>query len=78
MTIYRVWNITSVNETVDNVLPTFSADTSFIIRLDTGAVPSDSGSFDIVVTEPDADVSSSITVYVSVEPSYATSVSLTR
>jgi len=70
-----VWNITSVNETVDNVLPTFSADTSLIIRLDTGAVPSDSGSFDIVVTEPDADVSSSITVYVSVEPSYATSVS---
>ena len=70
-----VWNVTSVNETVDNVLPTFSADTSFIIRLDTGAVPSDSGSFDVIVTEPDADVSSSITVYVSVEPSYATSVS---
>ena len=70
-----VWNVTSVNETVDNVLPTFSADTSFIVRLDAGAIPSDSGSFDIIITEPDGDVSSNITVYVSVEPSYATSVS---
>ena len=70
-----VWNVTSVNETVDNVLPTFSADTSFIIRLDTGAMPSDTGSFEIVVTEPDAGISSSITVYVTVEPSYATSIS---
>ena len=52
-----VWNVTSVNETVDNVLPTFSSDTSFIVRLDEGAVPLDSGSFEIIVTEPDADVS---------------------
>ena len=70
-----VWNVTSVNETVDNVLPTFSADTTFIIRLDEGAVPSDSGSFVITVTEPDADVSTNITVYASVDPSYETSVS---
>ena len=33
------------------------------------------GSFEIVVTEPDAGISSSITVYVTVEPSYATSIS---
>ncbi|MBT5735769.1 MAG: hypothetical protein HOI28_02880 [Euryarchaeota archaeon] len=70
-----VWNVTSVNETVDNVLPTFSADTTFIVRLDEGAVPSDSGSFVIIVTEPDADVSTNITVYASVDPSYETSVS---
>ena len=72
-----VWNVTSVNESVENVLPTFSADTSFIVRLDSGATPNDSGSFEIIVTEPDAGVSSNITVYVSVEPSYATSISFT-
>ena len=71
----NVWNITSVNQTVDNVLPTFAKDTTFVIRLDTGATPSDSGSFEITVTEPDANVSSSITVYVSVAPSYESSIS---
>ena len=40
-----VWNITSVNQSVNGVLPTFDADTSFIVRLDIGAEPSDSGSF---------------------------------
>ncbi len=70
-----VWNVTSVNQTVDNVLPTFSKDTTFVIRLDTGAVPSDSGSFVIEVREPDANISSNISVQVSVEPSYDSSVS---
>ena len=70
-----VWNVTSVNSTVDGVLPTFEEDTTFIVRLDIGAEPSDSGSFVINVSEQDSDIYSHITVYVTVEPSYATSLS---
>ena len=70
-----VWNITSVNQTVNGVLPTFEVETSFIVRLDIGAEPSDSGSFIINVSEQDSDIYSSITVYVTVSPSYASSIS---
>ena len=70
-----VWNITSVNQSVNGVLPTFDADTTFIVRLDVGAEPSDSGSFIINVSEQDSDIYSLITAYVTVSPSYASSIS---
>ena len=71
-----VWSILPSEETVDNVFPTWSKNTSIIVRLVEGALPSDSGSFDIIVTEPDQNISSSITIYVSVAPSYHPSLNL--
>ena len=71
-----VWEVLPSEETVENVFPTWSKNTTIIVRLDEGALPSDSGSFDIIVTEPDQNVSSSITVYVSVSPSYHPSLNL--
>ena len=71
-----VWEIIPSEETVENVFPTWSKNTTIIVRLDEGALPADSGSFDIVVTEPDQNISSSITVYVSVRPSYLPSLNL--
>ncbi len=71
----NVWNITSVNQSVNGVLPTFEVDTTLIVRLDVGAEPSDSGSFVINVSEQDSDIHSLISVYVTVSPSYASSIS---
>ena len=65
-----VWEIIASEDVVDNVFPTWSKNTTIIVRLGEGGTPSDSGSFDIIVTEPDANVSSSTTVFVSVAPSY--------
>ena len=73
-----VWNVTSVNNTVEDVLPTFTATTEFIIRLDVNSEPSDSGSFVISVSQQDDNFTSNITVYLTVAPSYATSVSFNQ
>ena len=66
----NLWNISASEDTVENVFPTWSKNTTIIVRLAEGAVPSDSGSFDIHVTEPDQNFTSVITIYVSVAPSY--------
>lgn len=65
-----VWQIDASQDVVEDVFPTWSKNTTIIVRLGQGGTPSDSGSFDIIVTEPDANISSSITVFVSVAPSY--------
>ena len=71
-----VWEVIPSEETVDNVFPTWSKNTTIVVRLGEGAMPSDSGSFEIIVTEPDQNISSSITIYVSVAPSYQPSLDL--
>ena len=72
----NLWNITPSEEVVENVFPTWSKNTTIVVRLAEGAVPSDSGSFDIHVTEPDQNFTSIITVYVSVAPSYMPALNL--
>jgi len=62
------WDIVAVEATVDNVFPTWSENTTIIVRLGEGATTTDSGSFDITITEPDQNLSSSITVFLSVAP----------
>ena len=57
-TLSSVWEIIASEDVVDNVFPTWSKNTTIIVRLGEGGTPSDSGSFDIIVTEPDANVSS--------------------
>ncbi|MDA9168073.1 hypothetical protein N9N91_00775, partial [Candidatus Poseidonia alphae] len=64
------WDIVAVEATVDNVFPTWSKNTTIIVRLGEGATTTDSGSFDITITEPDQNLSSSITVFLSVAPHY--------
>ncbi len=64
------WSILPVDATVDNVFPTWSKNTTIVVRLDEGATVADSGSFTINVTEPGAGVSTHLTVLVSVAPSY--------
>ncbi|MDP6199262.1 MAG: NEW3 domain-containing protein, partial [Candidatus Poseidonia sp.] len=64
------WHVLPVDETVNNVFPTWSKNTTIVVRLDEGATVADSGSFTITITEPDNSVSSSVTVLASVAPAY--------
>ena len=66
----NVWTVTAVDATVDNVFPTWTRNTTIVVQLATGALPSDGGSFLIEVTEPDQNITSSVVVYVNVQPSY--------
>ena len=65
-----VWEIVPADSNVTNVIPTYSASTTIAVRLSTSALPSDSGSLTINVTEPDANVSTDISVLLSVQPQY--------
>ena len=73
-----VWQVIPSESTVENVFPTWSKNTTIVVRLSEGALSTDSGSFDIHVTEPDQNFSSSITIYVSVAPSYNPSLDLSQ
>ena len=64
------WDVVAVDATVDSVFPTWSKNTTIIVRLDEGATTADSGSFEITVTEPNQNLNTSITVFLSVAPHY--------
>ena len=64
------WEVIPADSNVTGVIPTFSATTDIAIRLSTSALPSSSGTLTITVTEPDANISSSIDVQLSVVPQY--------
>ena len=70
-TLNSVWTVNTTDAVVDNVFPTWTRNTTLVIQLSTGAVPADSGSFNVHVTEPDQDITSILTVFVSVAPSYS-------
>ncbi len=65
-----VWEVIPTDSNVSNVIPTYSASTTIGIRLATDALPSNSGTLTVTVTEPDANVSSEISVLLSVQPIY--------
>ena len=65
-----VWEVIPTDSNVSNVIPTFSATTTIAVRLSTSALPSNSGTLTITVTEPDANISSEIDVQLSVLPQY--------
>ncbi|MBB70690.1 MAG: hypothetical protein CMB28_06255 [Euryarchaeota archaeon] len=65
-----VWEVIPADTNVSGVIPTLSATTDIAIRLSTSALPSNSGTLTITVTEPDANISSSIGVQLSVLPQY--------
>ena len=69
------WTVTALDTTVDNVFPTWTKNTTLVVRLAEGATVADSGSFTINVTEPDSGASSVLTVLASVAPSYHPSLS---
>ena len=64
------WSILPVDATVDNVFPTWSKNTTIVVRLDEGATVADSGSFTINVSEPDSGEFTHLDVLVSVAPAY--------
>jgi uncharacterized membrane protein len=64
------WSILPVDATVDNVFPTWSKNTTIVVRLNEGATVADSGSFTVNVSEPDTGVWTHFTVLVSVAPAY--------
>ena len=65
-----VWEVLPADSNVTGVIPTLSATTDIAIRLSTSALPSNSGTLTITVTEPDANISSTIGVQLSVLPQY--------
>jgi uncharacterized membrane protein len=73
-----VWEVVNVDATVTNVFPTWSKNTTLIVRLTEGATVADSGSFDVTATNTDTNASTSITVHVSVAPSYHPSIESTN
>ena len=66
----NVWEISLSDSNISNVIPTFSATVSISVRLSTNALPSNSGTLTITVTEPDSNISSQIDVQLSVLPRY--------
>ena len=70
------WTVLPVDSTISNVFPTWSKNTTLVVRLAEGATVADSSSFIVNVTEPDAGVSSHLTVLVSVAPAYHPSLSV--
>ena len=73
----NVWEVIPTDSNVSNVIPTMSATTTIAVRLSTSALPSNSGTLTITVTEPDANVSSEIDVQLSVLPKYLPSIDAT-
>ena len=71
----NVWAVNLVNNTTSSVIPTQSTTVDLVVVLDVGALPSDSGSFVVNVTEQDGDLYSTTTAYVTVAQSYASSLS---
>ncbi|RAH14679.1 MAG: hypothetical protein CMB20_002840, partial [Methanobacteriota archaeon] len=69
-----VWEVIPTSTTLSGVIPTTSSSTTIAVRLATNALPSNSGSMTITVTEPDANISSSITVLLSVQAIYLPSI----
>ena len=69
-----VWEVVPADSNISNVIPTFSASTSIAIRLSTSALPSNSGTLTITVTEPDSNISSQIHIQLSVLPRYLPSI----
>ena len=64
------WEIIPADSNVSNVIPTYSASSTIAVRLSINALPSNSSSLTITVTEPDANISTNITVLLSVQPQY--------
>ncbi|MCS5535762.1 MAG: hypothetical protein NZ802_07900, partial [Candidatus Poseidoniales archaeon] len=65
-----VWNVTLADETLSTVLPTFSVTTTIIVYLAVDAELSDSGTVNINVAQSGTNISTTITLYLSVTPSY--------
>ena len=64
------WTVIVVDETLGNVFPTWSKNTTIVVRLAEVATVADSGSFTINVTEPDRAAVSVLTVLDTVATDY--------
>ena len=64
-----VWEVIPTDSNV-TIIPTQSVQTTIAVRLSVDALPSNSGTLTINVTEPDADISTEIEVLISAQPMY--------
>ncbi len=65
-----VWDIAPVDDVVTNVFPTWSKNTTVVVRLLEGATVADSGSFTLTATDTSTNENATHEVYVSVAPAY--------
>lgn len=72
----NVWDIVPVDNVVSNVFPTWSKNTTVVVRLLEGATVADSGSFTVTATDTSTNESASHQVLVSVAPAYQPSLSV--
>lgn len=68
------WNITLVSNSTEEVIPTGSTTIDLSVVLSINAIPENSGTFTINVSEYGSELSNNITASVTVEPAYASSV----
>ncbi|MEC8264036.1 MAG: hypothetical protein VX011_00745, partial [Candidatus Thermoplasmatota archaeon] len=68
--LHPSWEVLALDANVTNVFPTWSKNTTIVVRLDEGATVADSGSFTVNVSEPDSGEFTLLTVLVSVAPAY--------
>ena len=65
-----VWDVVPVANAVNNVFPTWSKNTTVVLRLAEGATVANHGSFDLTVTEVGGSGTATVTVQASVAPAY--------
>ena len=64
------WDVIATSTLIENVLPTFSTDTTIVVRLNNSGAIEDSGNVTIVVSQNGTNVSSTIVIQLSVMPMY--------
>ncbi|HIA40376.1 MAG TPA: hypothetical protein EYN88_05835, partial [Candidatus Poseidoniales archaeon] len=69
-TIAESWDVIATETLVEDVLPTFSTDTIIVVRLNNSAAIEDSGNVTIMVSHNGTNITSSITLQLSVMPRY--------
>ena len=72
------WNISIVDSTIEDVLPTFSSSTTVVVALDSLALLSDQTVVEFIVNQTGSSESSSIDAILSVEPHYEASLDVSN
>ena len=72
------WNISIVDSTIEDVLPTFSSSTTVVVTLDSIALLSDQTVVEFIVNQTGSSESSSIDAILSVEPHYEASIDVSN
>ena len=72
------WNISVIDSTIDDVLPTFSSSTTIVVTLNSLALLSDQTTVEFIVNQSGSSESSTIEAILSVQPHYEASLDITN